>query len=37
MSINFPLFLLVLTAITGVIWLFDILVLRPKRRRNVAQ
>ena len=37
MSINFPLFLLLSTVVTGVIWLFDILVLRPKRRRNVEQ
>jgi signal peptidase I len=33
MSINFPLFLLVSTFITGVIWLIDIFALRPKRRQ----
>ena len=37
MSINFPLFLLLSTAITGAIWLIDILLLRPKRRANLEQ
>ena len=31
MSINFPLILVLATAITGLIWLLDVLVLRPKR------
>lgn len=33
MSINFPLILVVATFVTGVIWLLDILFLRPRRRR----
>jgi signal peptidase I len=33
MSINFPLFLLVSTFLTGVIWLVDIVALRPRRRQ----
>ncbi|MFT4719526.1 MAG: signal peptidase I [Candidatus Azotimanducaceae bacterium] len=33
MSINFPLFLLVSTFVTGVIWLVDIVALRPRRRQ----
>jgi len=32
MSVNFPLVLVLGTAITGLIWLFDVLYLRPLRR-----
>ena len=31
MSVNFPLFLVLATGLTGVIWVFDVFVLRPKR------
>lgn len=36
MSINFPLILVLATAITGLIWLLDILFLKPKRLENLA-
>ena len=36
MSINFPLFLVLATLVTGLIWLFDNLVLRPRRRAAAA-
>ena len=36
MSINFPLVLVVATAFTGVVWLVDYLVFRPKRLGRVA-
>lgn len=32
MNLDFPLILLTLTAITGLVWLFDILVLSPRRK-----
>lgn len=32
MSINFPLILVLATLATGLVWLFDLVVLRPKRR-----
>lgn len=32
MNLDFPLILLTLTAVTGLIWLFDSLVLRPRRK-----
>lgn len=37
MDINFPLILTLLTLGTGLIWLFDILVLRPGRRRRATE
>lgn len=36
MSINFPLILVLATAITGLIWLLDILFLRPRRLEKLA-
>ena len=36
MSINFPLILVLATAFTGVVWLVDYLVFRPKRLGRVA-
>ena len=36
MSINFPLILVLATAFTGVVWLVDYLVFRPKRHDRVA-
>ncbi len=35
MSINFPLVLVLATGITGLIWLIDYLVLRPRREKSV--
>lgn len=35
MSINFPLILVLATAVTGAIWLFDYLVLRPRRQKSL--
>lgn len=35
MSINFPLILVLATAITGLIWLLDILLLKPRRLENL--
>ena len=37
MSVNFPLFLVVATAITGVIWLIDSLFLRPRREAAATE
>jgi len=37
MDINFPLILTLLTLGTGLIWLFDVLVLRPGRRKRAAE
>ena len=37
MSVNFPLFLVLATAITGVIWLLDIFFLRPRRQAAADQ
>jgi len=37
MSINFPLFLVIATGLTGFIWLVDLLVLRQKRRLAVSR
>jgi len=31
MSVNFPLFLVLATGLTGIIWVFDAFFLRPKR------
>jgi signal peptidase I len=36
MSINFPLILVLATAFTGIVWLMDYLVFRPKRLSRVA-
>jgi signal peptidase I len=36
MSINFPLILVLATAFTGIVWLLDYLVFRPKRLRRLA-
>ena len=36
MSINFPLILVLATAFTGIVWLMDCLVFRPKRLSRVA-
>ena len=36
MSINFPLILVLATAFTGLVWLVDHLVFRPKRLARVA-
>jgi signal peptidase I len=35
MSVNFPLILVLATAFTGVIWLLDIFLLRPRREQSV--
>ena len=37
MSVNFPLLLVLGTLITGLIWLFDIYFLKPKREAAVAR
>jgi signal peptidase I len=36
MSVNFPLILVLATAFTGIVWLVDVLVFRPKRLGSVA-
>ena len=36
MNIDFSLVLLVLSALTGVVWLFDVIFLAGKRRQKVA-
>lgn len=37
MSINFPLILVIATAVTGFIWLFDHLILKPRREEAAAK
>ena len=36
MSVNFPLILVLATAITGAAWLLDVFLLRPKRQAILA-
>ncbi len=36
MNVDFPLILVIGTLVTGLIWLFDVMVLRPRRQRKAA-